>query len=1175
MTASPDQNRRFSGPAAFLASFVLSFAAAGSATASVPIANAPLFLTTNVEPNVLFVLDDSGSMMWETIPDELTYRFFNGNINSLLFWLYPPVFNLHGGGEYYGTGNANWGRLPRFSGDDFSAFVRSSRNNPIFYNPAITYLPWVNADGTLMAPSVPTAAMVRPLFPGLGTVNLTAEFNHSRWWNGNGTTTNALMTVFPATYYHYEGGDPELATSYTQVEIRPENGPFVGQGRQNRSDCAGNTAEPPFCTYAEEIQNFANWYSYHRNRVFASRAGIGRAFAGFDGGMRVGYGTINHARTGTAAVDGVNGRTVVRGVRPFTGADKDAFFDELYTRPIPAQGTPLRRALEGAGEYFSRADARGPWSSTPGVLGGEDLACRQSFTILMTDGYTTGTLLGSGYGAADASRRANVDGTTAGNTVNINPNGPDFVYDPADPFNDNFSHNLADVAMYYWKRDLRPDLPNRVPTSERNEAFWQHMVTYGIGLGVTGSIDPDTAFQAARDGTFIAWPDPEWNFINCGNSPDARACPARIDDLLHAAVNSRGGFFSAMDPDTFARELGDVLEDIIARVDASATSAATSSAVLQSDTLLYTAGFRSGDWSGRLDARQVNTDGSLGAVAWDAEQRLAARTPASRKIYARRDDSGTTVLFDFANLSATQQAALSTNPANIFDGLGAQRVEWLRGSESAHASFRSRSESGEPRLLGDIVNSNPKFRNGVLFVAANDGMLHAFDASNGEEIFAYIPSTLLVPEPGNAFAPLSQLMAEDYSHRYFFDGTPSVVTFDDGGVDRTVLVVSLGAGGRTVVALDVTDPYSFGAGSVMWEFTHPEMGYNVGPPAIVKLSTGAMAAVFGNGYNSNSQQARLFVVDLATGALIQQINTGVGSFAVPNGLAAPSVTDWPVSNLRASRVYAGDLQGRLWRFDLTGSPTLWNEAGRVQVLFQAESPSGEVQPVTTAPVIALNPEDSDQIIVAFGTGSYFRITDQDMPGATVQSLYGIIDDKLGRSGIDRDGLVEQTITTQTIASFGGFNTGIRQVSENPLVLGIDDGWLLDLTVEDGERVISSPTFPSGPNQRRVRFSTLIPDDDPCGTGRRGFLMELDLLSGGRTNLVVFDLNRDGMFDDDDKFLDAPVSGVAWGQGELPTALRPSESAGDPPEFLYTGEGDFTRGRGQEGIGGRQSWQQLR
>lgn len=1118
-----------------LAGFALTVLAAGSAQANVDIADAPLFVTSSVDPNLVFVIDDSGSMQWETMPDELTKYYGENLTREVVMWMYPRVANLHGGSPQYDNT-----RTVRFSGNN-AALFRSSHNNTVYYNPAVTYRPWSNADGSLMPAADPTAAPNRPLFPTFGTRNLTVNNTQTTNWLANSASTHnsTSVTFYPAVYYHYESGPIDQESSYTRVEIRSTTPLYTGHGRENRSDCSDVLSG--VCTYAEEIQNFANWYSYHRNRIFAARAGIGRAFAAQGEGVRVGYGAINK---GSTTIDGASTATVVRGIRPFQGADRVAFFDELYTRDVPAAGTPLRNALKGVGEYFQRTDSRGPWSSTPGSTGGVDLTCRQSFAILMSDGYWNGPDPGVG----------NTDGL--GTITHTGPGGITGGYTPGPPFSDNRSNTLADVAMQFWKNDLRPDLANRVPASARNPAFWQHMVTYTIGLGVQGAIDPETAFAAIQSGDSVSWPNP-----TAGDSE-------KIDDMLHAAVNGRGGFFSAADAETFSRELSEVLADIVARVESSATSAATSSAVLQTDTLLYTAGFRSGDWSGRLDARAVNPDGSVGSLVWDAEYRLTQKNPLARNIITRRSDTGVAVALTFANLSPAQQAALNRNPGGTSDGLGSERVAWLRGIENG--AFRSRNESGSLRLLGDIVNSNPKFNEGVLYVGANDGMLHAFDAETGEELFAYVPSTLLTAEGGNTHASLSELMDPDYAHRYFVDGTPSVLDLSFSGTPKTVLVGSMGAGGRTIFALDVTNPSTFGPGDVMWEFSHPELGYNVGPPAIVQLNNGDLAAVFGNGYNSQSNRAMLFVVNLNTGSLIQTIDTGEGTAGNPNGLAAPVATDWPVSNLRVNRVYAGDLHGNLWRFNMGGNPSTWNDAGNVSVLFTARSSGGVAQPITASPVVALNPVNNNEVVVAFGTGSYFRGSDQNVQG---QTLYGILDTKVGVNGVARADLLTQTITSTTY-TVGGENIGVRIVSENDFDPATHKGWLVDLP-EAGERVITEATFPSGPTQRRVRFSTLIPDEDPCGTGRRGYLMDLDLVAGGRVPYSVFDLNRDGSYDEGDMIGDAPVSGVAWGQGERPTLLTPADQSGDPPEFLYTGEGEYVKGLGEEGLGGRQSWQQLR
>lgn len=1120
---------------ALLAGFTLAVLAAGSAQANVDIADSPLFVTSSVDPNLVFVIDDSGSMQWETMPDELTKYHGAALANEAVMWVYPPVANLHGGTAQYDSR-----RTVRFSGNN-AAMFRSPHNNTVYYNPAVTYRPWSNADGSLMPAADPTSAPNRPLFPAFGTRNLTVDNTQNSDWLQNsagGNSNNTSVTFYPAVYYHYESGPIDQESSYTRVEIRNTTPLYTDHGRENRTDCSDVLGG--VCTYAEEIQNFANWYSYHRNRIFASRAGIGRAFAAQGEGVRVGYGAINK---GSTSIDNVATATVVSGVRPFGGASRTAFFNELYTRPVPAASTPLRNALKGVGEYFKRTDARGPWSTTPGSAGGVDLTCRQSFAILMSDGYWNGPNPNVG----------NTDG--AGTVTHTGPGGITGGYAPSEPFRDNRSNTLADVAMEYWKNDLRPDLANRVPASTRNPAFWQHMVTYTVGLGVQGAIDPATAFAAILTGDTVNWPNP-----TAGDSE-------KIDDMLHAAVNGRGGFFSAADAETFANELAAVLADIVARVESSATSAATSSAVLQTETLLYTAGFRSGDWSGQLTARNVNPDGSVGTLAWDAEHRLSLRAPSSRNIVTRRNDTGVAVAFTFAGLSPAQQAALNHGPSGTNDGLGPERVAWLRGDESG--SFRDRSET-TPRLLGDIINSNPKFNDGVLYVGANDGMLHAFDADTGDELFAYIPSTLLTPQGGDSHAPLSELMDPDYAHRYFVDGTPSVLDLSFAGIAQTVLVGSMGAGGRTIFALDVTNPASFGPGNVMWEFSHPELGYNVGPPAIVQLNNGDLAAVFGNGYNSQSNRAMLFVVNLTNGNLIQTIDTGEGSAGSPNGLAAPVATDWPVSNLKVNRVYAGDLHGNLWRFNMGGAPSTWNDAGNVSALFAARSAGGVAQPITASPVVALNPANNNEVVVAFGTGSYFRTSDQNVQG---QTLYGILDTKTGENNVARADLLAQTITSTTY-TVGEDTIGVRIVSENEFDPTFHKGWLVDLP-EAGERVITEATFPSGPTQRRVRFSTLIPDEDPCGTGRRGYLMDLDLVAGGRVQYSVFDLNRDGSYDEGDMIGDAPVSGVAWGQGERPTLLTPADQSGDPPEFLYTGEGEYVKGLGEEGIGGRQSWQQLR
>ena len=1185
MKSTRPQHLRRNQSLAAIAALLLTLGLGGPVQSSVDIADTPLFLTISVEPNILFIIDDSGSMQWETMPDELTNMFNVSCCGNYMMWVYPRVDGLHGGGDY---GNAF--RVPSFASTSIMGRAfRSHQINTMYYNPAVTYRPWSNADDSDMPPAPPAAAPNRPLFPGFDTRNLTE--NNSQWarWVDNraNSHTPETRTFYPAVYSTYNGPTiPDLASAiadagspiwtignYSLTEIRNTTPTYTGEGRENRSDCTNSGATPPSCTYAEEIQNFANWYTYHRNRIFTARAGIGHAFVDFGSEMRVGYGRIN---TNTNTVDNISGRTVVRGVRAFEGAAKDAFFSNLYNDPIPPQGTPLRRALDGAGQYFSRTDARGPWSTTPGDLGGEDLTCRQSFSILMTDGYTSGGDANAAYGT---NRRENTDGTTAQNTTNIHPDDAtlNFTYTPANPYQDTRSNTLADVAMYYWKRDLRPDLTNEVPTSNRNEAFWQHMVTYGVGLGVAGSIDPADAWDAVTNGTAIAWPNPSFGNTNCGDGPTG-TCAARVDDLLHAAVNSRGGFFSAADPDTFASELSNVLQDIVQRAEPSATAAAASSAVLQTDTLLYTAGFRSTDWSGSLTAREVNADGSLSdlscAACWDAEEELRTRTTA-RKIFTRAaagSGTGSGVALTWASLHTSQEAALNRNLSNVVDTLGPSRLNWLLGNEVA--GMRSRSESGTLRLLGDIVHSDPQFKNNVLYLGANDGMLHAFDSTTGEELFAYVPSELLRAEPGQDHAPVNRLMDPDYSHRYLVDGTPALADVPLAGTPSTVLVGTMGAGGRTVFALDVTNPGAFSASNILWEFSHPELGYRASKPAIVRLSNGTWAAVFGNGYNSASQQAQLFVVNLETGALIQTINTGIGSAGAPNGLAEPFVTDWPDRDLRANRVYAGDLHGNLWVFDVSSAnPTEWAEPAQRRVLIQATDGTNP-QPITSRPNGARIVSDPERAMIVFGTGSYFRGGDNG--DNQVQSLYGIIDHKTPPgSPADRvTDLLQQEIESQTTVG----TSVVRVLSDDPIDPATHKGWYIDLDMEAGERVITGPRV-IGRSPQRVRFATLVPDEDPCGSGRRGFFLDFDILSGGRTSDSVIDLDGDGLIDDADRVdgnvlsdTGDVVSGIQFGQGERIISIDLPDA---DEQLLFDGSGESQTGLSDDWTAGRQFWQQLR
>jgi len=771
--------------------FLVSVLATGQARA-VNLSQVPLFLAASVEPNIMFLLDDSGSMHWEIMPDEYLFG---------TYFVFPVPNNVYGGSTYHK-------RIPEFH-DPYrqfdsqgktstnDVFLRSAHKNPIFYDPRIHYQPWSNPDGSQRANANPSAAMWNPGYPAAGTWDLTTSQWHQYWRRGNYTTSDGRprncnsndnwRPFWPMTWYVYDGtGNTADPDNYTRYMIRGASGYRweISEGNPNsREDTLSGfswtteSGEVITRTVAEERQNFANWFQYYRSRMLLARAGVGRAFAGLPEEVRIGFGQLN---AGYSGVDGVSTRSIIRGVRRFEGADRQQFFDDLYNRPIPPSGTPLRRALQAAGDYFSRADSRGPWGNNPGIgtePSSSHIECRQSYTVLMTDGYWNG---------GNPSGVGNSDNTTGSEISGPPPVNATYQYTPAQPFKDSYSDTLADVAMHYWKRDLRTNLTNRVKTSPRNPAFWQHMVTFGVGLGVFGSVDPEDAEAAASSGDAVSWANPGSN-------------PGKIDDLLHAAINSRGGFFSAKKPDEFAERLGQMLRLIIATATSSSASIAANSTRLDTGTRVYQAQFGSGDWVGELSAFDLNADGSLGSRIWRASEHVVPH--GSRNIYVQGASGG--VPFLWGNLTAAQRAALNA------DGKGAQRLDYLRGDRSKEqlkgGSFRNRSS-----WLGDIINSDPaysgeqnfgykslggtegmayyayrsakKTRTPTILVGSNSGMLHGFHADSGEELFAYVPS--------EAVAKMANLTDPHYEHRYLVDGSPTVADVYLGGAWKTVIRIT-------------------------------------------------------------------------------------------------------------------------------------------------------------------------------------------------------------------------------------------------------------------------------------------------------------------------------------------------------------------------------------------------
>lgn len=1234
----------------WMGSVVLLAWSTANQAAELALADQPLFLGTQIDPNVFFMMDDSGSMDWEilTIPYSYYTDYWSsgavGIVDSGYFRGYSSSGSCTGrrNNAYIFDSDANSNDDNVYNSCTYSSIeehtqtytrdwrVYSAGLNVMYYNPAVTYSPWVgfaNADFT-NAYSNP-----QPGTYGYNDFRNLTGFIYEDWIDDHGADLDSNGEVQgPDKATDTPNDHPDLWDSHTQYIVGAtqvtvneyttatniadinvncdyndaiDNPPYkdcygTTVNTYTIANSGGDTTTDPYGRTITQIkQNIANWYQYHRRRSFVSKSAVDLVINSNDG-FRFGYSQINDygsifVEVPSAVLD------------DYTTHNAD-LLEQMFSYNWRSNGTPLRRGLERVGRYYDD------------TLSGFDdpiiSECQQNYAVLFTDGEYNGS---SPYLSA------------------IGDEDGDGEYD-----------SLADVAMYFYEKDLSP-LDNDVPTTPIDPNDAQHMVSFTVAFGITGNlVDTD------NDG----YPNPElasdddWHE---GSSIDT--LQDKVDDLWHAAYNSKGYYVAAQSPDEVASAIASALLEIADRV-GSAASVATNTGSLNAGSKLFQARFDSSDWKGQLLAFQINADGTIESEeAWEAGDALNQQDwDTGREIItwnpniddpAGGDVEGKGIPFRFptdytspsatTELSSDQIADLLANaPYSVGTGVsseiddnqdyGEALVAYLRGDDSNELTgqnFRLRNS-----ILGDIVNSDPRFvetpnfrypnalesksyadfvsansaRQGVVYVGANDGMLHGFNDDTGEEVIAYVPAAV--------YENLEHLSSLDYEHRYYVDGGPNIIDVflpntvdpDDGstGVWRTVLASGLAGGGQAVFALDVTDPTTFDEANaddiVMWEFDDSkdaDMGYSFGKVQLAKMNDGTWAAVFGNGYNnteadgnaSATGHAVLYIVDIETGDILKKLDTEAGSAGTPNGLATPLLVDAD-GDFDADYIYAGDLLGNMWKFDVTdANPNNWGPAwssGSPDPLFTTKND----QPITSQPQATFHPDNLQGFMVYFGTGKYLEETDNIGSGQTTQAFYGIWDKNTGTApNIDPDtDLLMQTITNQYEKEFDTNDDGtldttylLRDVSDNAISWGTHDGFRLDLIPENiegspnannyGERQVSNAIVRNG----RIIFTTLIPSTVECEFGGTSYVMEIDFRDGGALEFPAFDLNADGEYDADDTL----AAGRASDVGIMPTV-----------SILADGAQDVAFGSGASGdidvieisVGdqsyGRQSWRQI-
>lgn len=1145
--------------------------AAAPSQATIPVADSPLFLTVVVPPNITLTLDDSLSMAAAFVPELCNFANDCGALDN--------------------------------------RYAKSSHHNLLYYDPTVRYPAPKNADGSPLSTSF-TNAHTNGFDAGgaLGSRDLSKNYRPSAYVQLGYPSDNSASEGFMG---HYDD-DVRCSDSANRCEVRDHSGSWfrgnqsctrdyqcvdrgvpayyykydAGNGGCNGSatdnDCydlvvVSATSGPGTVDYDEdgdldtdERQNFANWYSFARTRTFATQTAASLAFVDLPETTRVAWQALNSCHGSSSSFvdsncDGWKGNLGFSNrINNFSGTHKTRFYRWLFQQPtIP--NTPLRQATQRVGQYYRTSGENSPYDNDFSSNNSGELACRRNYHVLMTDGLWREDSVSPAPSNAD------------GNTMELGDdiNGSD-DYSPRAPYRDNHSNTLADVAFYYWANDLRLTLDNNLlpiyrdtngtPAANawnpRNDpATWQHMVNFTIGLGLSGFLSEvgltwngkmyEGSYPSIANGT-TNWPQPGDNR------------PENVADLWHAAINSRGQFFSADNPTSLSTAFRAALTAITDDSGSAAALSANSTSLQVGTTVVYQARFNARDWSGALVAVPIGNGGAIQAPAWDASTLIPAH--GNRKIFTHNGATGSgpkgVEFSDCSALSAAQQDALNTDGSGNNDGQCDARISWLRGDPSAEerngGSFRDRPRT----VMGDVINSDPAYvknvdygysglpagtpgqssyasfvsgnasRTAMVYVGANDGRLYGIDAASGVESFSYIPL--------GVYPNLSNLTDPSYSHRYYVDGAVAAGDAYLGSSWKTVILGGLHAGGRTIYALDVTDPDSFEASNVMWEYQDTDLGYTFSQPQIAILESGQWVAIFGNGYNSPNGGAYLYVVDLATGSLISKLRAAdQANVDENNGISTPVLFDEDGNRL-IDTVYAGDLLGNLWKFDLSNTdPTNWSIAYGAP-LFQARNSSGQVQPITAQPLVAGHP-DGGQLIL-FGTGKY--LSTDDVSDTTVQTFYGIWDDGEAIDSTDRSELQRQQFDILNDSS----GRPLRLSTGNLVDWENKKGWYLDMLrppppgAAIGERVVSAPILKDG----RAIFVSVIPSTDPCTPGGDSWLTELDFITGSAPAECALDINGDGDFNDEDEISDRCPSSIELtvGISKTPVWLDPGDTDGD-------------------------------
>ncbi|QGZ42930.1 hypothetical protein GO485_04495 [Pseudoduganella flava] len=971
-------------------------------------------------------------------------------------------------------------------------------------------------------------------------VNVNATSNGAAF-TGNTGNTSYVTFSFVAANSVIEGVPTtttalsSLPNAFSRVDILP-GGTYPKTSA--RTDCV---AQAGACTYAEEMTNFANWYAYYKSRLQMMKTSVGIAFAAINANYRVGFVRLSQAGSGYA-ID----------MKPadFTGTARSTWYSTLYGTTTSGS-TPIRTAMDNVGRMFANLS---PYNY--GV--GDEVVqfpCQQNFLILTTDGYWNGS---STSNVVNNDNRENAGRfcSYARGCVDTRDQSQPSISDVALHWY-NGGSSTGTVSL---RPDLEPDVtkPGQVPAAE-GENTHLHMNTYTLGLGVDGVMtyesNYDTAPKAGGDfynlitrvptgcpwnanGAYV-WPNPD-------TTNTSSTVQERVDDLWHAAINGHGKYFSANEPREVVEGLSAALANMQVTLGAASAAATSTPNISLQDNDIFSDTFTTVKWYGELSDRKIDpTTGVVGTTTvWTTTDTVGEKVAASsdtRSIWML--GSSGLKAFSYDQMTSQEKAWFTSQCTNLpqctllstadraLVNDGANMVNWLRGQQQYandriyRAYTMSTGTTALPIVLGDIASSKPayvrdprkaytaagyaEFRDAqtaarpvaTVFTAANDGMLHAFAANDGEELWAYVPRITMRKLPA--------LSSTTYAtnHQFTTDGSPEVADVYFGGAWHTVLVAGLNAGGRGYYALDITNPrqprqlWELCADATVCTNALPNLGLSFGNPQFGTWKDGSGTArwvVFlTSGYNnvpgvdgvaSGDGKGYLFIVDVATGTVLKTVSTNSGDTTTPTGLAKiTAITADPNTDPLVTYIYGGDNQGQMWRFDLTTTD------GSVGVLKMGDA--GATQPVTTRPDVTLCSVDGStepRRVVLFGTGRLLDVP--DTTNTDVQSLYALKD--TGAYVNVRGAAMEQ----QTLSAVGsGTNTNQYAITDAAADLNTKSGWYFDWRLNPGERMNIDPKIVSGVANVVTNLPT---SSSSCSVGGTSNAYAVDVCRGAGVNGTI-------------------------------------------------------------------------